>query len=155
MRECDRPELLFLAMMFHDLGMGYGGDHDEKGALMVRDIADRLYMHEDDRAALEFLVRNHLLMSMLAQTRDIDDPNLVLDFVREVGTAENLTLLYLLTFADMRAVGPQIWTSRKDHLLVVFFCCVVEVFLSGAVSEVDLESRAERTRASTRSRAPS
>jgi len=146
MRDCDRPELLFLAMMFHDLGKGYGGDHDERGAIMVKDIADRLYMHEDDRAALEFLVRNHLLMSMLAQTRDIDDANLVMDFVKEVGTAENLTLLYLLTFADMRAVGPQIWTGWKDHLLAELYRRAVEVFETGLVSEADMESRAERTR---------
>jgi [protein-PII] uridylyltransferase len=146
MRVCDRPELLFLAMMFHDLGKGYGGDHDERGALMVRDIADRLYMHEDDRAALEFLVRNHLLMSMLAQTRDIDDANLVVDFVREVGTAENLTLLYLLTFADMRAVGPQIWNGWKDHLLSELYRRAVEAFETGLVTESDMESRAERTR---------
>ena len=146
MRECDRPELLFLAMMFHDLGKGYGGDHDEKGAIMVRDIADRLFMHEDDRSALEFLVRNHLLMSMLAQNRDIEDPALVLDFVRDVGTAENLILLYLLTFADMRAVGPQIWTSWKDHLLAELYRRAVEVFEKGLVSEADMESRAERTK---------
>ncbi|MFN2378524.1 MAG: [protein-PII] uridylyltransferase, partial [Candidatus Binatia bacterium] len=146
MRDCDRPELLFLAMMFHDLGKGYGGDHDERGAVMVRDIADRLYLHEDDRAALEFLVRNHLLMSMLAQTRDIEDPSLVIDFVKEVGTAENLTLLYLLTFADMRAVGPQIWNSWKDHLLAELYRRAVEAFETGLVSETDMESRAERTR---------
>jgi len=146
MRECDRPELLFLAMMFHDLGKGYGGDHDERGAIMVRDIADRLFMHEDDRSALEFLVRNHLLMSMLAQTRDVEDPNLVVDFVTEVGTAEKLTLLYLLTFADMRAVGPQIWNSWKDHLLADLYRRAVEVFETGAVSEADMESRADRTR---------
>ena len=146
MRDCDRPELLFLAMMFHDLGKGYGGDHDERGAIMVRGIADRLFMHEDDRSALEFLVRNHILMSMLAQTRDIDDPELVTSFVKEVGTAENLTLLYLLTFADMRAVGPLIWNSWKDHLLAELYRRAVELFETGTVSEADMESRAERTR---------
>lgn len=146
MRECDRPELLFLAMLFHDLGKGYGGDHDERGAVMVRDIADRLQMHEDDRATLEFLVRHHLVMSMLAQTRDIQDPDLVLDFVAQVGTAENLTLLYLLTFADMRAVGPQIWNSWKDHLLAEFYRSAVEVFDKGLVDQANMQSRAERTR---------
>lgn len=146
MRECDRPELLFLAMMFHDLGKGYGGDHDERGALMVCDIADRLFMHEDDREVLEFLVRNHLVMSSLAQNRDIEDPALVLDFVARVGSAEKLTLLYLLTFADMRAVGPQIWNGWKDHLLAELYRRAVEVFEKGLVSEVDVESRAERSR---------
>lgn len=147
MRDCDRPELLFLAMLFHDLGKGYGGgDHDERGAVIVRDIAERLQMHEDDRATLEFLVRNHLVMSMLAQTRDIEDPDLVLDFVGQVGTAEHLTLLYLLTFADMRAVGPQIWNSWKDHLLAEFYRSAVEVFDKGLVAQADMQSRAERTR---------
>ena len=146
MRQCDRPELLFLAMMFHDLGKGYGGDHDERGALMVRDISARLFMHEDDRTALEFLVRNHLLMSTLAQTRDIDDMGLVTDFVREVGTEQSLTLLYLLTFADMRAVGPQIWNGWKDHLLSELYRRAVECFETGLVTEADMESRAERTR---------
>ncbi|HYC54970.1 MAG TPA: [protein-PII] uridylyltransferase [Candidatus Binatia bacterium] len=146
MRDCDRPELLFLAMMFHDLGKGYGGDHDERGAIMVRDIADRLYMHEDDRATLEFLVRNHLTMSMLAQTRDIEDPALVMDFAAQVGTAENLSLLYLLTFADMRAVGPQIWNGWKDHLLAELYRRTVEIFEKGQITEADMESRAERTR---------
>jgi len=147
MRDCDRPELLFLAMLLHDLGKGYGGgDHDERGAVMVRDIADRLQMHEDERATLEFLVRNHLAMSTLAQTRDIEDPTLVLDFVAQVGTAENLTLLYLLTFADMRAVGPQIWNSWKDHLLAELYRSSVEVFDKGLVDQADMQSRAERTR---------
>jgi len=146
MRECDRPDLLFLAMMFHDLGKGYGGDHDERGALMVADIAERLHLSVDDRDSLVFLVRHHLHMSMLAQHRDIEDPHLVVDFVKTVGTLENLKYLYLLTFADMRAVGPQIWTGWKDHLLGELYQRAVEAFETGLVEEIDLGARAARMR---------
>jgi [protein-PII] uridylyltransferase len=146
MRECDHPELLFLGMMFHDLGKGYGGDHDERGALMVRDVAVRLGLDVDRSRSLEFLVRHHLLMSMLAQNRDIDDPALVADFVKEVGTIENLRNLYLLTFADMKAVGPKVWSGWKDHLLGELYQRAMEAFETGAASEVNLDERIERAR---------
>jgi [protein-PII] uridylyltransferase len=146
MRECDHPELLFLAMMFHDLGKGYGGDHDERGAVMVHAIAERLRLHEDHSATLEFLVRQHLTMSMLAQNRDIDDTLLVSDFVSQVGTLENLRYLYLLTFADMKAVGPLVWTGWKDHLLGELFLRAADVFDKGVVTEKDLETRVERAK---------
>ncbi|TMA67745.1 MAG: [protein-PII] uridylyltransferase, partial [Deltaproteobacteria bacterium] len=106
MREVERPELLFLGMMFHDVGKGHGHDHSGRGARMMHDIATRLGLNEDEGAACEFLVRHHLLMSHLAQRRDMHDDQLVIDFCRTVGTLENLHRLYLLTYADMRAVGP-------------------------------------------------
>jgi len=146
MRECDHPEILFLGMMFHDLGKGYGGDHDERGAVMVREVSKRLRMHWDDRRALEFLVRHHLLMSMLAQNRDVEDPKLVRDFVREVGTTTNLRNLYLLTFADMRAVGPKIWNGWKDHLLGELYQRAIEAFETGAITERNLEARIKRAK---------
>ncbi len=147
MRGYDRYELLFLAMLFHDLGKGYGGDHDEKGATMAAEAAARLKMNEDDIATLQFLVRNHLLMSMLAQERDINDMELVSDFVRQVGTAENLRLLYLLTFADMKAVGPTIWNGWRDHLLAELYRRSLDMFDRGIVTEADMELRVERIRA--------
>jgi [protein-PII] uridylyltransferase len=146
MRDCDRPELLYLSMMFHDLGKGYGGDHDERGARMVVEIGKRLRMHVDDRDALEFLVRNHLMMSALAQTRDIEDDELVQSFVTEVQTPANLKFLYLLTFADMRAVGPQIWNGWRDHLLSELYLRAVDVFETGEVSEANRESRVARVK---------
>jgi len=146
MRDCDRPELLFLSMMFHDLGKGYGGNHDERGAVMVGEIAQRLRLHIDDRESLEFLVRNHLMMSALAQTRDIEDDELVESFVRDVQTPANLKNLYLLTFADMRAVGPQIWNGWRDHLLSELYLRAIDVFETGEVSEANREARVQRMR---------
>ena len=147
MRECDRPEILFLGMMFHDIGKGYGGDHDERGAVLSRSIGRRLGLHLDDRRALEFLVRNHLLMSTLAQTRDIEDPDLIDDFVKQVGTVENLRNLYLLTFADMRAVGPQIWNGWRDQLLSELYLRAIDAFETGAATEANMPARLKRARA--------
>lgn len=144
MRECDRAEILYLAMMFHDLGKGYGGDHDERGALMVRDIGKRLGLHKDDRETLEFLVRHHLVMSMLAQSRDVEDDMLVANFVKQVGNPTNLRYLYLLTFADMKAVGPKVWSGWKDHLLSELYMRSVDMFDKGLVTEADLRRRAKR-----------
>ncbi len=147
MRECDHPELLYLGMMFHDLGKGYGGDHDEKGALMVRDIAGRMGLHPDDIAALEFLVRHHLAMSHLAQTRDISDAMLVADFVKLVGDTQKLRLLYLLTFADMKAVGPKVWSGWKNDLLATLYLQSIEMFNKGLVTQADLGDRVEAIKA--------
>src|SRR6185369_10807583 len=105
MREIDRPEMLYLAMLFHDVGKGHGERHPERGAAYVGAMAARLGLNEDEAAQWEFLVLQHLYMSHLAQHRDTQDSRLVTEFARTVGSLENLQLLYVLTFADMRAVG--------------------------------------------------
>ena len=103
MREIDRHEVLFLALLFHDIGKGHGEGHSARGADMVRDIAERLPLNQDDIAQWEFLVRQHLLMSHLAQHRDTHDPRLLAEFAHTCGSVENLKMLYVMTFADMRA----------------------------------------------------
>jgi [protein-PII] uridylyltransferase len=143
-REVDTIEMLFLGMMFHDVGKGQGGGHSEKGADIARHIAQRLHLNEDDAAQLVFLVRHHLLMSHLAQRRDVHDPRLVIDFAKQVGTLETLKLLYLLTFADMRAVGPKVWNNWKDMLLGELYLQAVDVFEKGAFVEEAREARVER-----------
>src|SRR5207249_184771 len=114
MNELPGPVLLFLGMMFHDVGKGHGHDHAGRGARMMREIAARLGLNEDESAACEFLVRHHLLMSHLAQRRDVDDDQLVVDFCRTVGSIDTLQRLYVLTYADMRAVGPGVRNNWRD-----------------------------------------
>jgi len=145
MRSCDDPSILYLAMMFHDAGKGYGSDHDERGAKMVVGIAERLGLDQDQSATLQFLVRNHLLMSDLAQHRDVGDPDLVAEFVAQVGSRKLLRDLYLVTFADMKAVGPKVWTSWKDNLLAELYMRAVDVMDKGLASENDAEARVERS----------
>lgn len=113
----ERPEVLYLAALFHDIAKGRGGDHSELGASDARAFVDRLDMTEDDRALVCWLVENHLLMSMTAQRRDISDPAVVERFAEAVGSARKLVHLYVLTVADIAATRPKLWNSWKDSLL--------------------------------------
>jgi [protein-PII] uridylyltransferase len=142
-RDIDKIELLFLAMLLHDAGKGQGGGHSEKGAGLVPEVAARLRLNDDETQQLEFLVRHHLTMIHLAQRRDVRDMKLVAEFVKLVGNVNNLKKLYLLTFADMKAVGPKAWSSWQDMLLAELYKNALEVFEKGAFTEPD---RAERIR---------
>jgi [protein-PII] uridylyltransferase len=116
-READKIELLYLGVMFHDIGKGFGGGHAEIGARLVRPIARRMRLNADDGALVEFLVQHHLLMTHTAFRRDLEDAKTIFDFARTMGNVNNLKMLYLLTFADVRAVGPDVWNPWKASLL--------------------------------------
>jgi [protein-PII] uridylyltransferase len=116
-READKIELLYLGLMFHDIGKGFGGGHAEIGARLVRPIARRMRLNADDGALVEFLVQHHLLMTHIAFRRDLEDDKTIFDFARTMGNVNNLKMLYLLTFADVRAVGPDVWNPWKASLL--------------------------------------
>src|SRR6266550_386161 len=116
-REAEEIELLYLGLMFHDIGKGFGGGHSEIGARLVRSIARRMRLNADDGALVEFLVRHHLLMTHTAFRRDLEDQKTIFDFAKTMGSVKNLKMLYLLTFADVRAVGPDVWNPWKASLL--------------------------------------
>jgi len=116
-RETENIELLYLGMMFHDIGKGFGGGHSEIGARMVRPLARRMRLNADDGALVEFLVRHHLLMTHTAFRRDLEDEKTIFDFAKIMGSVNNLKMLYLLTFADVKAVGPDVWNPWKASLL--------------------------------------
>jgi [protein-PII] uridylyltransferase len=115
--EIAKPELLLLAILLHDIGKGEGGNHSEKGAEMMPTIARRLGLTKEDSERLEFLVRNHLLFAHIAQRRDLHDEKMIIQFAQQMGTSETLKMLYLLTYADLKAVGPDIWTAWKAMLM--------------------------------------
>ncbi len=112
-----RPWPLLLAMLFHDLGKGYPGDHSEVGGDMARAACERLGIAAEEAEAIELLVRRHLLMAHLAFRRNLGDDSIVAGFAREVGSPEGLRMLALLTAADVAAVGPGTWTNWKSDLL--------------------------------------
>lgn len=116
-REIGKRELLVLAVMFHDIGKGAGGGHADKGADMIPAIAARIGLGREDSSRLEFLVRQHLVFAHISQRRDLSDEQMILQFARQMGTSENLKMLYLLTVADLRAVGSDVWNSWKALLL--------------------------------------
>ena len=130
-----RPRPLLLAALMHDLGKGYAGDHSEVGAGMAREACERLGIPAEETAIVEFLVRNHLLMSQLAFCRDLGDHSLVARFARRVGSADVLRLLVLLTAADVTAVGPGVWTTWKADLLADLSLRTLDVLAGEAPAE--------------------
>ena len=112
-----RPHVLSLTALFHDIAKGRGGDHSELGAEDAREFAQQHGMNPHDSELMEWTVRNHLIMSITAQRKDIDDPKEQLEFARKVGTIERLDHLYVLTISDIRATNPQLWNSFKQSLL--------------------------------------
>ncbi|MDD2582744.1 MAG: [protein-PII] uridylyltransferase [Desulfuromonadaceae bacterium] len=114
--EINKPELLIMAVLFHDIGKGSGGGHAEKGAAMIPTIARRMGLSREGSERLEFLVRYHLLFAHISQRRDLNDEKMITQFAHQMETSENLKMLYLLTVADVRAVGSDVWTNWKASL---------------------------------------
>ena len=142
-----RPEVLYLAALFHDIAKGRGGDHSELGAGDARDFCRRLGLAAEDRELIAWLVENHLLMSMTAQRRDISDPEVVADFARRVGDSRHLDHLYVLTVADIAATRPKLWNSWKDSLLRELHAAAAEQFRTGADEPPDRSDLASEFRA--------
>ncbi|ETW11930.1 PII uridylyl-transferase [Roseivivax marinus] len=109
--------ILYVALLLHDIGKGRDEDHSVVGAKIARKVAPRLGLDEDECETIEWLVRHHLLMSDMAQKRDIADPRTVRDFAKAVKSRERLDLLLLLTVCDIRGVGPNTWNNWKAALL--------------------------------------
>ncbi len=112
-----KPELLYLAGLFHDIGKGRNGNHSIIGADIARRFCQQHLLSEPDTNTIVWLVKNHLLMSITAQKKDISDPDIIFEFASQVGTIKKLNYLYLLTVADIRATNPELWNDWKDHLL--------------------------------------
>ncbi|MDH4050282.1 MAG: [protein-PII] uridylyltransferase [Rubrivivax sp.] len=113
----DKPWVLFVAALFHDVAKGRGGDHSELGGRDVRRFCRDHGVAEEDAALCEFLVRHHLTMSRVAQKEDLTDPEVITRFARQMGDARHLTALYLLTVADIRGTSPKVWNAWKGKLL--------------------------------------
>src|SRR5437764_4651590 len=116
-RSQQRPLVLMLGLLFHDLGKGLGPDHSARGAELVRAYAQRIGLDPADACDIEWLVAAHLRMSHISQRRDLEDAALIESFAREVETVDRLEMLYLLTYVDMASVSTENWTQWKGHLL--------------------------------------
>ena len=143
--EVEKRELLVLAVLFHDIGKGEGKDHSNRGADMIPTIARRLNLNREDSQRLEFLVRRHLDMAHISQRRDLHDDRLIQDFARSMGMSENLRMLFLLTFADIKGVGPDVWSEWKGSLLQELYEKAFEVLERGDFYQ-DLRSQRVRNR---------
>ncbi len=119
--ELKKPEVLKLAILFHDIGKGEGHGHVERGVALAEAALTRMGLAEHDIAGVKFLVAQHLTMAHIAERRDLDDERMIIDFARLVGDGDLLKMLYLLTYLDINAVGPQVWTDWKGTLLWELF----------------------------------
>jgi len=148
--EIERPELLMLGMLLHDIGKAKGHGHVAKGIPLVRELTARMGLPPADAAVVEFLVAHHLTMSHVAQRRDIHDPKTVADFVAAVGDPQRLRMLYLLTYADMRAVGPGVLTPWQAQILHELYVRTLEELTGGRVERPNRRELAERLQAAAK-----
>jgi [protein-PII] uridylyltransferase len=146
-RAQERPLVLMLGLLFHDLGKGLGSDHSRRGAKMARAYGERIGLDPTDTTDIEWLVQEHLKMSHISQRRDLEDPSLIESFAAEARTLERLEMLYLLTYADMASVSPENWTPWKATLLRALYEKAHATLLAEGMSEPEqaksLEARRE------------
>ena len=117
----NKPEILYITALFHDIAKGMKGDHSTLGAEIAQEFCSQHKLSKHDSKLIIWLVRNHLVMSMTAQRKDISDPEVIHKFALQVGSIEYLDHLYLFTVADIRATNPSLWNSWKDSLLLELY----------------------------------
>jgi [protein-PII] uridylyltransferase len=141
--------VLYAALLLHDIGKGRPEDHSVIGAQIARRLAPRLGFNRRDAETVEWLVRYHLLMSDMAQKRDLAEPRTVRDFAKAVKTKERLDLLTVLTVCDIRGVGPGTWNNWKAMLLRALYRAT-EAALSSGMEDLNREARENEAKRSLR-----
>ncbi|MGQ8366290.1 [protein-PII] uridylyltransferase [Glaciecola sp. 1036] len=137
----DEPEVLLLAAIFHDIAKGRGGDHSKLGAKDVDSFCSRHGVSAKNSAMIAWLVENHLLMSVIAQRRDIYDPEVINEFATQVKSHLHLDLLYTLTLADIRATNSNLWNDWKASLLRELYLLTQQALDNGFECRKTLEER--------------
>lgn len=138
-----KPDVLYIAALFHDIAKGRGGDHSTLGETIARNFCQQHDLPAHDTKLITWLVRHHLLMSMTAQRKDISDPDVIHTFALQVGSIEYLNYLYLLTVADIRATNPSLWNAWKDALLKELYISTHKALHRGLHNPVARSERIE------------
>jgi [protein-PII] uridylyltransferase len=146
--ELKKAEILKLAILLHDIGKGEGHGHVERGVALAENALTRMGLAPGDVADVKFLVAQHLSMAHIAERRDLDDERLIIEFARQMGNEDLLKMLYLLTYLDINAVGPQVWTDWKGTLLWELFIKTHTILTRGVPEGEEEQRRAAALRAS-------
>jgi [protein-PII] uridylyltransferase len=152
--ELERPGLLMMGMLLHDIGKGRGHGHVAKGIPLIETLTARLALAPEDADKVIFLVAHHLTMSHIAQRRDIDDPKTIESLAEVCRTPERLRMLYLLTCADMRAVGPGVMTGWQAQILWNLYARTLARLTGGQRDRPSREAVAQRVTEAMRGEVP-
>ena len=141
LKELDRPELLYIAVIYHDIAKGRGGDHSELGAELAKKFSVRIGISSHDAELISWLVLNHLNFSKTAQHHNLNDTAVIEEFSKFIGDRQRLVYLFLLTIVDVAAVGPGTLTDWKLHLFVQLFYATDDFLRTG---RLDVTEQLER-----------
>ncbi|TWC43198.1 UTP--GlnB (protein PII) uridylyltransferase GlnD [Pseudomonas sp. SJZ079] len=136
-----KPELIYLAGIYHDIGKGRGGDHSELGAADAEAFCVRHQLPSWDTKLIVWLVQSHLVMSTTAQRKDLSDPQVIFDFARQVGDQTRLDYLYVLTVADINATNPSLWNSWRASLMRQLYTETKRALSRGLENPLDREEQ--------------
>ncbi len=141
-----RPELLYIAGLYHDIGKGRGGDHSELGAVDAAHFCRRHGLNQVDSNLVVWLVRNHLLMSGVAQRKDISDPDVIQQFASHVSDQLHLDYLFVLTVADINATNPDLWNAWRATLMRQLYTETTRALRRGLENPIDKQELIDNTR---------
>jgi [protein-PII] uridylyltransferase len=147
-----KPELLYIAGLYHDIAKGRGGDHSELGAQDAERFCRQHGLSSFDTRLVAWLVRHHLTLSLTAQKKDIHDPDVINEFARRMGDQMHLDYLYLLTVADIRATNPKLWNTWRDSLLWQLYEATRRALRRGLDNPIDKEERIREVQGQARQR---
>ncbi len=145
-RRLPKPELLYMAALYHDIGKGRGGDHSELGAAEAEIFCRDHGLSEGDSELVVWLVRNHLFMSAVSQRKDISDPEVIQQFAEHVGDENHLNYLFTLTVADINATNPNLWNAWRGSLLRQLYTETKRALQRGLENPVDKQAWVDRSR---------
>ena len=145
-----KPEILYIAALFHDIAKGLNGDHSAIGENIAREFCQQHGLSKFDTELVSWLVKSHLLMSMTAQRKDISDPEVIHEFALKANNIDYLNHLYLLTVADIRATNPELWNDWKDSLLNKLYTATHIALQNGLQNPATLSERIQENKQDAR-----
>ena len=154
MQSLPRQELAYLAALFHDIAKGRGGDHSELGAVDAEAFCLEQGLGRYEARLVAWLVRNHLILSITSQKKDISDPDIIHAFARQVGDQAHLDYLYVLSVSDVRGTNPKLWNAWKARLFEEFYERTKRALRRGLETPVDQEELIRETQQHARALIP-